>query len=321
VLWQDQEMAILPSDELLAVFRAARHGATFQMEKFEATGQAWHEESITDLLLAVASDALAFVQFDKIEERATGADWLWWWVDRYGAAFGMLVQAKRLKKLPSAIGFRYLKSTQRQRLMETADEFKVAPAYVLYLGTSAFRDGWFCMADRGHANPCERCLQAAVSIVPALLTTAGGRSARDEMTMALSHAIPLEWLADPGIENRVWDLNIGIADGELQDFLLSPQEGARRVAKMMFERLSRVRTSQLSLAADQLQQTSDDTVFGEVPDDTGHFGVPYYEHVFRGLRPQAPRYVYDVLAGRPVPAEIQERVAGVVVFDAGRTRG
>lgn len=55
------------------------------------------------------------------------------------------------------------------------------------------------------------------------------------------------------------------------------------------------------------------SLFRDIPDDHGHFPVPYLAHMLRGLRAEAPDYVRDVLEGRTPPAWVTDRVAGIVV--------
>jgi len=68
------------------------------MIAMDDAGSTWHETTITGIVLQHAHPTVKFVDFNQRQEGATGADWLWWWVDATGEAFGMLVQAKRLKE-------------------------------------------------------------------------------------------------------------------------------------------------------------------------------------------------------------------------------
>jgi hypothetical protein len=81
--------------------RAGRIAAERHMEQAENAGFPWKEETVTDLLLAEVATRLKVVPFTRSQEAQIGADWLWWWVDGAGEAFGMLVQAKRLRIDPS----------------------------------------------------------------------------------------------------------------------------------------------------------------------------------------------------------------------------
>jgi Family of unknown function (DUF6615) len=63
-----------------------------------------HEETITqDLLLDIATalPAMMVRTFTKRQEARTGADWQWEWWFEGRQWFGLRVQAKRLKHLPS----------------------------------------------------------------------------------------------------------------------------------------------------------------------------------------------------------------------------
>lgn len=68
------------------------------MARSEELGLTWAEETVTDILVVAASAHVKVVPFTRKQEGdVVGADWLWWWVGQ-DESFGMLVQAKRLKK-------------------------------------------------------------------------------------------------------------------------------------------------------------------------------------------------------------------------------
>jgi hypothetical protein len=78
------------------------------MVKGETSGLGWDEETITNTMLVEVPPLVKVVPFTRPQEggdkrlkehgAGMGADWLWWWVGDDGTSFGMLVQAKRLKK-------------------------------------------------------------------------------------------------------------------------------------------------------------------------------------------------------------------------------
>jgi hypothetical protein len=55
-------------------------------------------------------------------------------------------------------------------------------------------------------------------------------------------------------------------------------------------------------------------LFENVPNDYGHFSVPYLAHMLCGLRAEVPSYVRDVLEGRTPPTWVTDHVGGIVVI-------
>lgn len=124
--------------ELLEAFSRARVSAFGCMERAESLELTWHEETITDLVLAEVPPHVTVAPFTRREEARVGADWLWWWLDDVDEAFGMLVQAKRLKKGSSGhwkFGFSASDGEQQRRLVRAADYLHVPSVYALYTGT------------------------------------------------------------------------------------------------------------------------------------------------------------------------------------------
>jgi hypothetical protein len=81
-------------------YEALRQGRTAVdrlMAGMMDSGHMWREEAATQVLLSTAHPRVRFRQFTANEEKENGADWLWWWVDRDGTSYGLLVQAKILK--------------------------------------------------------------------------------------------------------------------------------------------------------------------------------------------------------------------------------
>lgn len=155
---------------------------------------------MTELILAAAFPVVKFAKFTHHQEFAVGADWLWWWIDSNGEAFGMLVQAKRLKRLAARwdIDFDYRNGEQRRQLVATGLDLRVPPVYGLYLGTSSWRDGAFCRAPV-HSAGCSNCEQSTVCVVPAIVLTAAWGTRSQEVSLALDAALPLEAVADPAV--------------------------------------------------------------------------------------------------------------------------
>lgn len=316
---------------LLGAFERARKLVQEHMRRSYEFDYSWNEETITDILLVGAAPFVKAVPFTKRQEGGefgTGADWLWWWLGDAGECFGMLVQAKRLKKTDGGrwtIDFEYNAGKQLTSLLDTADALQVAPAYLLYFGPPNYRQPVEC-GTRDHPSDfdeCKACGRKSVTFLPAILATLGGGAASDPAE-AYRRSSPLEDLADPAIKVKtplvIPSLEL---DPELQAFLQDPQNGPRKVAKSLIEQVCRVRAGQFELAvAEQADLITDDPVFGSMPTDQGHLYTPYFPHILRGLRRTPPGYVLEFLAGNtPIPAELADAgLAGMVVVDA-RSRG
>ena len=296
--------------------RASRIAAEAQMSAFDAEGEAWDETAITALLLSTTYPLARYVKFNQVEEGTTGADWIWWWIDEVtGEAFGAVVQAKRLKKESSRwyIDFRYRGDHQRQSLEFLGQYFEVVPLYVLYLGTTDYRNGAFCRAEK-HADECELCASSTLSVVPALLTRFGG-SKYDETGIALSFHVSLEELVDPAVDPDVyWGQDFAHATDEFVRFLHEPQAGARQIARSIVDQLRRAREGMFSAATDAPSAVQSDSVFSSVPYDHGHFAEPYFQNALRGLRSAPPEYVQRFLATGELPEIPDGQVAGLAVF-------
>lgn len=317
--------------EITDPFRAFQQGRLVterHMDRMLRTGNMFSEETLTDLLLVEAHEfGVRFRKFTRREESRNGADWLWWWVDATGISFGMLVQAKILKKRSETwhidFGYRRDRTGPRQidTLIAASDDFKVPAAHVLYCGTPDYRAGLDCGLSHPEGAHCRDRERAGVSIVPSILpqylaptataTLAG--TARDTLAAeAFHYAQPLEDIADPeGPQTRMRSL--AKADRDVVEFLWRPQIGARRVAKAMLEHVHAARMRQFSAAAVEMMPPVDDAVFPRLPADRGHFPRPYMDHILRGLRHRPPDYVQDVLDGRTPPPSVTSRIAGIAV--------
>jgi len=117
--------------------------------------------------------------------------------------------------------------------------------YALYEGTSEWRAGAFCRQPT-HTEPCESCLRSTVSLVPAIVTDFA--AAHDvQVSIVMEASLPLESIADPEvIVDDVWNSNLKDLDPDLAEFMFEPQSGARRVAQMVFERVTKIRAGQFS---------------------------------------------------------------------------
>ena len=315
-------MSSHPTELFRAMQRARRAARRHAIAATRAGFQA-HEQALTEILLTRTAPPLAVVPFTQRQEAATGADWLWWWRGTAGEWFGALVQAKRNK--PRLGGpwydFGYASSNgarQVESLLQSAAHLGVPAVYVLY-NHPAVPD-WSCLA-----SPC--CYvgreswrtRLGVAVLPALL--AGSLAGFEEVAPCFSR--PLECLACrvPLRGHTSW-LGPDIRDPQLQAFLQEepPAGGARQVARMLLAQLQDLRAQQFGVATQDVvhrPSVSPDAVFKELPDDRGHFGEPYFEHVLRGLRSRAPWYIEELVQGGLVDGVAQELpdVAGVVIVD------
>lgn len=173
------------------------------------------------------------------------------------------------------------------------------------------------------SDTLDRCHRSAVCGLPALIASqlvtftmfdSPGQTAID----AYQHGFPLEDLADTSLGRPfVDDRNLHHIDGELLEFLSQPQGLPRDIAKKIFGMVSRMRSGQFGLAISEHQRVDEDAVlFGDIPADRGHFGVPYFDHVLRGLRRQPPDYLVATADGEEPPPWLSGLVAGIVLFDA-----
>lgn len=185
-------------------FRRARQAVEKYMTAWLDSGNGvWKEEAVTGLLLTTASPRIRFQTFTASEEADNGADWLWWWVDRDGTCFGLLVQAKILKAHGKRwnIDFTYTtkgdKRTQISKLLRSSDLFDVAAAYVLYCGDAEYRASMEC--DRRHENvACKDRDRVGVSSLSALVAnTAVNVYGKDAGVGAFHDAVPIEDIAAP----------------------------------------------------------------------------------------------------------------------------
>jgi len=104
------------------------------------------EESITDLHLLAFNEAeiegFLVRAVSRQEERASGADYEWWFGDRSGRWLGMRVQAKRVDHKENLRALNYHPSgasvPQSRALLDTCRELNLLPTYCLYVYSEAF---------------------------------------------------------------------------------------------------------------------------------------------------------------------------------------
>ncbi|MDQ6945276.1 MAG: hypothetical protein M3256_03160 [Actinomycetota bacterium] len=311
--------------------RAGRIAAERHMEQSEGAGFTWKEETVTDLVLAEVASSIKVVPFTRFQETRLGADWLWWWIDGDSEAFGMLVQAKRLRidSKRWKFEFGYNKGVQKRTLLRAARHLGVPATYGLYLGTSIYRRPASCGASHAKQT-CIQCRRTTVSVMPALL---GDSSFVVDGPSTYSRSVALEDLAKRRLSRGTALSHVIPAlrptlDPRLRAFLSQPQRGARRIAQELLEALLLVREGQFEAAlATQVPYETLTPVFDTLPADRGHFGEPYFPHILNGLRRVAPGYVLDAEyadASIGAPSELTDapeaNVAGVVVVRLERDR-
>ncbi|EAP98831.1 hypothetical protein JNB_01645 [Janibacter sp. HTCC2649] len=287
------------------------------MEEMDLAGLTWSEETVTEISLPAGLPYVKPVVFNRPQESAVGADWLWWWLDlSSGVCFGMLVQAKRVKGGAGkwTVDVSHGGGVQRESLMAVADLFEVPAVYCVYMGGPSLREGMGCT--HGGVVPCQGCTRMAITLMPALSLPLS-RTKLQLFDLTVAEGVPLEDLGDTARPaGVVKDVNFRqLAEGsELRAFLTEEQRGPSEIAKQIFRSVSIRRANQKSAAVAERLQIVGEQVFLDLPGDRGHFGVPYFPHVLRGLRMNPPNYVRDLLAGMSVPSEVSEAVAGVVLI-------
>jgi hypothetical protein len=312
------------------------------MTLMENVGLPWKEETVTDLVLSWAGHRVAVYPFNKNEEggtNGTGADWLWWWIDPDGTAFGMLVQAKRLKKggtktTPWDIDFTYKSGAQRSQLLATAKKLQVAAAYVLYFGSPNYTADIQPPGDDphlGHSDPLlarDFCLECAKKTVAFLSADVARNYTRTDATQAYVLSTPIEDLACPPAKFKAPLVVPTVSvSAKLKAFIQHQQHGSKHVAQSFLAQTLDQRFGQFSLGtAMEVEASADNQVteapfFESLPDDRDHSGVQYFPEVLRGLRTAPPAYVLNLLSGEffHLPDELGlsreegSGIAGVVV--------
>ncbi|MFI6495587.1 DUF6615 family protein [Streptomyces sp. NPDC050564] len=291
---------------------------TFTSKWLSQGNATWAEETATDLLLMAVHPELSYVAFNRYEESRVGADWLWWFVDSAShEAFGVLVQAKNLKKKGQRwhIDYDYKEGGQIRSLIDAADLLQVPAVYALYCGDPAYRQELWC----GQAHDgvmCTRHPHAGVSVLPAMLAAyLGGTYPNDLAAASLHAAVPLEDLTT--WENQP-PFHVGVVTNDaVQDLLTRPQQGARLLAKRLLKMLTDCRKHQEGAPRDfrHSRLDLDGAVFtGGLPDDQGHYLRPHFPHVLRGMRRTLPSYVGHTLETHRLPDGPEFRdLAGMAV--------
>lgn len=237
----------------------------------------------------------------------------------------MLVQAKRLTlsgvQWRFDFGYQSSAGSQQANLRSTAASLDLIPVYALYLGTGDYRR-WAQCPDDHRGRRCPSCVKRSISLMPALL--ADPAIVYDSAT-TYERSVALEdlWMPSPMRALLIPTL-MEQMDSDLARFLLSPQKGARAVARSAIDRVLKVRAGQFSAvspsAPSMMGEGSHDQlgpVFPDLPADTGHWGVPYFKHVLDPLRHVPPDYALEIESRRfdaeELASTMPPEVAGVVV--------
>jgi hypothetical protein len=303
---------------LLNAFGRVRVAAEPYMDERDRAGLGWVEESVTDIAVHKGLPEVRVVQFNRQQEGGgVGADYLWWWLDQGSdECFGMLVQAKRLKRATNkwTVDIGHRDGKELGDLARTASHFEVPAMFAVYTGGQLFRHGLPCFHSKD--SDCLSCRRMAISIISAHQLWASWESPADTATMVLNDSIPLENLVDPALgTGAVWDLNLpAIASTELRSFLLHDQQGPREIAKRIFAAVSSQRSTSFSAVLAESITIASAPIFREVPRDSGHYPSSYFDHFLRGLRTSPPLYIHDIQENRPPPLDVASRVAGVVLI-------
>lgn len=307
-------------------FRQARIHAVRHMAACERAALRWGETSVTETVISRVAEAVIVIPFTQRAEALSGADWVWWWVDGT-SAYGMLVQAKRVTVTAGRWNFdfdyRATGAARRQReiLQSTAATLGLLPVYALYLGTGDYRN-WESCSDSHRTGRCLPCVKRSVSLMPALLSEeliVDGASSIYERSVALEDIwapTQAEALLSPELEKQLAP--------ELSEFLKTPQGGPRAITRTMIDRVLRVRAGAFSAVSPTRDKALGDgdheqlgPVFGDLPNDTGNWGLNYFEHTLNPLHQAPPGYVLEIASGTlnegPLASNTPDNVAGIVV--------
>lgn len=288
----------------------------------DEVGLRWGETSITEILLSRTAKAITVAPFTQRAESISGADWIWWWVDA-SAAYGMLVQAKRLTVAGSRwrFDFEYPRGTgaQRSSLMSTAMALDLAPVYAIYLGTARYR-GWERCSGQHTPIRCISCIKRTISLMPAIL-------AREMYTysagITYACSVALEDILVGDNRGSVIPSLLPQLSPELYDFLMTKQSGVMGVSRAMIDRVLNVRAGQFVSAAEPVERVSSGghdrlgRVFPDVPRDTGHWGFPYFNQMLDPLKHVPPDYVLALESGvasaNDLASVVPEGIGGIIV--------
>lgn len=311
-------------------FRRARIIAERHMRACDVAHLAWGETTITEMVLAHASVAVTAIPFTPRAEARSGADWIWWWVDG-SAAYGMLVQAKRVtidsKRWSFNFDYRSKSSTRLQRevLVDTASALGLLPVHALYLGTGDYRE-WVPCPGKHRKSGCPECARRTVSLMPAVLATDG---LIDDASSTYEWSVALEDLWRPAHVGAFFTPGLKrFVSPDLAEFLTTKQGGTHAVARSMTDRVLKAGAFQFSAAVASAGAATagahDElgSIFRELPEDTMHGGIRYWDHVLTPLTHSPPGYVLAAMTGdldrESLQEQLPESVRGIIIIRTPR---
>lgn len=126
------------SKPLCFVFQELAEQTADQMRTAFGCQMPWSEETNTETILLTLKSryphAVSVMAFSKMQEKANGADWEFWFVDQKAKiGIPLRIQAKRIQ--PDLGVYRslfYKRRTQMNKLIQRAAADKMFPAYVFY---------------------------------------------------------------------------------------------------------------------------------------------------------------------------------------------
>lgn len=304
-------------------FHRARVDSARHMRWCEEAGIRWGETTITEIVMSRAGSAVNVVPFTQPAEANSGADWVWWWVDST-AAYGMLVQAKRVtidSRRNWKFDFDYRGGKQHSTLTTTSARLDLTPVYALYLGTADYRRRLPC-SGLHRSGYCTQCAKRSISLMPARLAEPEFVT---DASSTYDRSVALEdlWRKPPGSAPLIPELERQM-DVQLVDFLTQEQQGPRAVTRAMIDLILKARAGHLTEVTTRVDpSTADgrhdelDPIFRNLPQDVGHWSTPYIPHALQGLFAVPPEYVLEILHGEydveRTGASMPDNIAGVVV--------
>lgn len=220
--------------EVLDAFTRIRVAAETHMDHRDRERLGWSEETVIEVCSHQGLPVVTVIPFNRAQEgRATGADYLWWFLHHASSAcFGMLVQGKRLTRGNGRwnVDIRHREGKQLADLLATARQLEVPAMYSVYTGGLVFPAEMPCSHDQ--EPDCLVCQRMAISVISAY-QLADACSPTTTADLVLTDSLPLENLVDPDlVTGAVRDLNLReIPPGQLRDLLLLDQDGPLEVAK------------------------------------------------------------------------------------------
>ncbi|MFB7243047.1 DUF6615 family protein [Streptomyces populi] len=284
----------MKDSKLFSSLVKGREAADEHMNFRASMGEMWHEETVTDILCQHAAPYVRPIRFNQNQEGKVGADWLWWWLDPSGDCFGMLVQAKSLKRSGKSwrVDFDYRGGRQIDSLVQVAGIFEVPAVYTLYCGDLSYREDLSCGSSL-HDSSCSRCFRAGVSIIDAFGALRLQRAFPDSVgSYAFQFSSPLEDIANSTGSN---DWPSGPMGSTLRQFVTEPKTRAREIAMKIFQVATK--TMMVAYAGSSIHQVD--------------AAASYF---LQGWRSQLPAYVREVMSGGSMPPEMRNSIAGIVVL-------